>query len=143
MQTDVFGLGTQLFGSNASHLSNDVMLRDDDLSVSRLDSEDQSNESLDDVTEKLASVTLKSPDLSPEWSSFPAYKPIYLSTISEYLPSSLKSKTKAADFLDDDVGDNKASKDWGLEGWEKPVDVDGVFEKFVKRVSSENKQCVR
>jgi pre-rRNA-processing protein TSR4 len=134
-----------LFGSNSSPPFSDTTVHEDP-SVSGSDSDDevQDDGNLDAVMEKLATVTLKSLDLSPEWSSWPAYKPVYLSTISEYLPSSPKSKVKAEGFLDDDVDDNKkAGKDWGLEGWEKSMDVDGVFAKFLKRVSSENEQCVR
>lgn len=144
--TEASGLGTQLFGFEPSHLHSDAIDGNKSLSASGSESEDEyrGDGSLDAVAEQLASVTLQSPALSSEWSSFPAYKPVYLSTISEYLPSSPKSKSISESFFDEDLEDNRrAGKDWGLEGWEKSVDVDGTFEKFLKRVSNENEQCVR
>lgn len=135
-----------MFGSDLSSPHKESSLIEEALSTSGSNSDDegQDESSVDAVAEQLASVTLKSPVLCPEWSSSPAYKPVYLSTISEYLPLAAKSKVKPASAFDEDVEDSKkAGKDWELEGWEKSVDVDPIFDKFVKRVSSENEQCVR
>ena len=123
----VSGLGTQLFGSDPPS-----------------DSEDEGREdTIETVTEQLASVTLKSSTLPSEWSSSPAYKPVYLSTISEYIPSAVESHIEREGFFDEDVDNKNASKDKELEGWETSADVDPIFSKFVTRVSNENTQCVR
>jgi len=69
----------------------------------------------------------------------PSYPPLYLSTISEYLPPEPKAKTNIR--VDDGLGDVKAKG--GLEAYENSMNVDEIFSKFTKRVECEGGQCVR
>jgi hypothetical protein len=143
--TQTFGLGTQLFGGPAPSQDEEDGSRDDEQCASESESDESSGEEdgVESVTNQLESTTLET-TAPAEWSSSPSYKPIYLSTISEYLPPAPKGKGKSQEFPDEDVDENKkAGTDWGLEGWENSAEVDGVFERFVKRVSNESEQCVR
>ena len=136
-----FGLGTQLFGCDAPVLDKEGQVAEEPPSKPEPESdEDTDEDGVESVTKQFESTML---DIPVEWSLSPCYKPLYLSTTSEYLPRP-KSTVKPQDFPDEDVENNKNSaRDWGLEGWEHSADVDGVFERFVKRISSENEQCVR
>ena len=69
----------------------------------------------------------------------PAYPPLYLSTISEYLPPAPRANANAK--VDDGLGDGKTKG--GLEAYENSMDVDEVFSKFTERVECEGGQCVR
>lgn len=81
-----------------------------------------------------------------QWKDAPAYPPLYLSTVSEYLPPQSKPKLPAgiSDGLDDAPAP-KSGKDisWAFEPYENSLEVDYAFERFAKRVSYEGEQCVR
>lgn len=69
----------------------------------------------------------------------PAYPPLYLSTISEYLPPEPKAKGNVN--VDDRLGDGKPKG--GLEAYENSMNLDEIFSRFAKRVECEGKQSVR
>jgi pre-rRNA-processing protein TSR4 len=89
----------------------------------------------------MASVTLA----DSEWRSAPSYPPMYLSTVSEYLPPQPKTKLNGAHVTDSTESDGKGSKDisWASEAYEDSLEMDHVFEWFTKRVGYEGEQCVR
>ena len=110
------------------------------------DEDDEEDDSVDEDEALAAAVQAASLDDSP-WTAAPAYSPLYLSTVSEYLPSPPKVKLPAGATADIDDGD-KASKGkdgggWAMEGYENSMDVDHAFERFSKRVSYEGEQCLR
>lgn len=80
------------------------------------------------------------------WRSAPAYPPLYLSTVSEYIPPQPKPRlpqgVKVEDTAEDD---DRKEKDisWAKETYEDSLEVDQVFERFVNRVGYEGEQCVR
>jgi len=128
------GLGSQIFDGapcyGAQESANDVV---DDIS------DDDDNER-DNLAEALASTTLD--DLSP-WTVTPSYPPLYLSTISEYLPSPPKLKSVHVDdpLADGEMKDKKSLS--FLEAYENSLNVDEVFSRFTTRVSHEGEQCIR
>ncbi|KAF8573759.1 hypothetical protein K439DRAFT_1374435 [Ramaria rubella] len=138
-----FGLGTQLFGGDAPP-NNEIDTPDDSLSNSASESDGGEDDCVDVLSKQIDSTKLESPGLPTAWSFSPSYKPVYLSTISEYIPLPPKAKVKPEEYLNEDIDDSKkGGKEWGLEGWESSMDADGVFDRFVKRVAIENEQCVR
>ena len=136
------GLGTQLFRTDNPLPRNEDNIHDMHSSDSRSESSED-DDNINALTEQLGSTALESYNVPTEWLSSPSYKSVYLSTISEYIPPPPKSKAKTEHFLDDVEDGKNAGKDWGLEGWESSMNVDPIFERFTKRVSSENEQCVR
>jgi len=135
-----FGLGNQLFGSAAaSHPPSAETEPEEDLSDAESDSA-SSDESL------LTAMASASVEESP-WRSAPSYPPIYLSTISEYIPPQQKRNLPVGVQVTDpsDEPDKKSDKNisWASESYENSSDVDRVFERFTKRVGYEGEQCVR
>ncbi|KAG8971233.1 hypothetical protein FRB90_010560, partial [Tulasnella sp. 427] len=102
------------------------------LESSALDSEPQSS------TSKAHAVA---------WASVPSFKPLYLSSVSEYLVPEAKPKqtlknVKVSDGLDEAGGGGGGGK-WKTETYEKDSNVDEIFSRFSKRVVNEGKQCLR
>ncbi|KAL6304519.1 programmed cell death protein 2 [Sparassis latifolia] len=138
-----FALGAQVFGNaplepikSDDHQVLDSERQDDD------ENGPQSNEDDDDdeLVERLAAATLS----NSEWASAPAYAPLYLSTVSEYLPPAPKSKlSSGANIDEDDEERRKKDTGWALEGYENSMEVDHAFERFTKRISYEGEQCLR
>lgn len=86
-----------------------------------------------------ASITIS----DSAWKSAPTYPPVYLSTLSEYLPQP-KQKLKVLkveELIDNDKEEKHIS--WAKETYENSLDIDPVFEKFTRRVAVEGEQCVR
>lgn len=157
---NLFGLGAQIFGdvaspspspssavTTAANPGGDAGTHSDDAAVD-LDSDDESSSSSEhSLLTALASTTL---DESP-WRSAPSYAPLYLSTVSEYLPPQPKSKSKlppgvvVVDPEAEPSGKDAKDKDisWAFEPYENSLDVDHVFERFTRRVAYEGEQCVR
>ena len=150
-----FGMGSQIFGGTAAQNNTTDCDADDAVPAAlggsppvsfETDSEDDGdeNEDGDDDDDTLAAAfESTSLDDSP-WKQSPAYSPLYLSTVSEYLPPPPKVKVPAAATVDPD--EDRASKDgggWTLEGYENSIDIDHAFERFSKRVSHEGEQCLR
>lgn len=152
------GLGSQLFGAANEEPSGED---GEDASEPPLsDSESSSEESDESESEKSSSSLLQAPtselSTSSPWRSSLAYTPaIYLSTVSEYLPPPKKANVIIDDGLgpersgksrkggkNDDSKDN-AGWDNAMEGYENSLDIDHVFERFVRRVEYEGEQCVR
>lgn len=138
-----FGLGTQIFGeapAPAPSVTPEVpSATDEDPDLS--DSESSSSEK--SLLTALVSATL---DESP-WKSAPSYPPIYLSTVTEYLPAQPKPKlppgVQVVDPSDDAGGKDGKDISWASEAYEDSLEVDHVFERFTKRVEYEGEQCVR
>jgi len=142
---NVFGFGAQVFG-NVDVPTSEFELKptnadvrsDEDEGVSDTESDSESDKSL---LTAMASTTI---DESP-WKSAPFYRPLYLSTASEYLPSLPKPKIPAGAQIVDPDEEGKGGKDisWTSEAYENSLNVDNVFERFTKRVGYEGEQCVR
>lgn len=137
-----FGLGSQLFGEQPPvHESPGEGTAE----VTETDkfSEDEEESDVEALADEMDNLLMESPELSDEWKSAPSYRPVYLSTVPEYIPPPPKIKQKVA--VEDNLDDSKKSsdQDWGFEGWEKVANVDGAFERFTKRIESEPEQCVR
>ncbi|PCH44397.1 hypothetical protein WOLCODRAFT_123482 [Wolfiporia cocos MD-104 SS10] len=141
-----FALGDQIFGAAplAPVQPQDSAKHQDELEASSdgdRDDDSSEDEGANELADRLASATL---DDSLEWSKAPAYDPMYLSTVAEYLPPARKMKIPAgAEIVEDD--EDKKGKDggWTLEGYENSIEVDHVFERFTKRVGYEGEQCLR
>ncbi|KAF8074746.1 programmed cell death protein 2 [Lyophyllum atratum] len=145
---NVFGIGAQVFGDIPSPPpdvpgNSQVTETEDSEDEETGDRDDEgSASSEDELLIAMASVTVAE---SP-WKAAPSYPPLYLSTISEYLPPQPKSKQAAGaqvtDPLDDD---SKSGKDisWASEAYGDSLEMDHVFERFTKRVGYEGEQCVR
>lgn len=95
------------------------------------------DEEADELAEALAKTALN--DTYAVWKDMPSYPPLYLSTISEYLPPAPKAKTGIN--VDDGLGDSKAKG--GSETYENSINVDDAFSRFTKRVECEGGQCIR
>lgn len=139
-----FGLGSEIFGATTEEEQpvppepefggdNDD---DDDTEGSSEDSEDTVDEA-GDLAEALEKTTLH--DVYAVWKDMPSYPPLYMSTVSEYLPP--EPKTKANIKVDDGLGDGKTKG--GSEAYENSMSVDDVFSRFTKRVECEGGQCIR
>lgn len=134
-----FGLGAQIFGaSTPSTVPSETSTPTPD----NEENEAQASDSEDELVTAMATTTLE----ISVWTAAPAYPPLYLSTMSEYIPPPPKTKLPAGVRVEDQVDDEgKNGKDpsWALENYENSMDLDHVFERFVKRVSSEGEQCIR
>ncbi|KAG6837173.1 hypothetical protein H0H93_013763 [Arthromyces matolae] len=144
----MFGMGIQIFGDTSTPVESSESKPDESANHEEeeedqtdTDSADESS-SEDELITAMASVTVA----ESFWKASPSYPPLYLSTLSEYLPPQPKPKvppgTQITDSLDDDL---KKDKDisWASEPYEDSLDMDHVFERFTKRVAYEGEQCVR
>ncbi|KAH9888913.1 programmed cell death protein 2 [Cubamyces lactineus] len=142
-----FGLGSQIFGGASEPApeptQTDPAERDgssDDEHPS--DGESGTEDEDDSLVAGMQSASLED---SP-WKAAPAYPPLYLSTVAEYLPPPPKVKVPAGATVDPDdenVSKGKDSGGWDFEGYENSLDVDHAFERFSRRVSYEGEQCLR
>lgn len=135
-----FGLGDQVFGQPASTVAVPVI---EDEPEDASDTESVTSESSErSLITAMVSTTI---DDSP-WQASPYFPPIYLSTVSEYLPPPPKSKIPQSARIDDPADEDlKGGKDmnWAFEPYENSLDVDNVFDRFTKRVSNTGEQCLR
>lgn len=133
-------LGDQVFGQAASTVAAPVIENEpEDASDAESINSESSEHSL--IT-AMASTTI---DDSP-WQAAPSFPPIYLSTVSEYLPPPPKTKIPQGARIDDLADeDPKSGKDmnWAFEPYENSLEVDNVFDRFTKRVSNTGEQCLR
>ncbi|KAL1746788.1 programmed cell death protein 2 [Schizophyllum fasciatum] len=124
-----FGLGAQIFGAPPAPAQDE-------------EQGDESGSEFDTDSEHSLVVALASTNLDDSpWQKAPAYPPLYLSTASEYVPPEPKVKPRVPDpdaAAGADLGEFK-----GLEKYENSLDVDPVFERFVRRVGFEGEQCIR
>lgn len=95
------------------------------------------DEEAEDLAEALAKTTLN--DVYVVWKDMPSYPPLYMSTVSEYLPPEPKAKGNIK--VDDGLKDGKTKG--GLEAYENSMNVDEAFSRFTKRVECEGDQCIR
>jgi len=105
------------------------------------DDEDEVEE--DNLANDLSAVSLTKAEPDPAWSSQPSYRPLYLSTVQEYItpkppPSVSKKPIQEAQSSSDTGG-----APWGAEPYEVMRKVDDVFERFVARVQEEPQQVLR
>ncbi|KAF8223401.1 hypothetical protein L208DRAFT_1445452, partial [Tricholoma matsutake] len=133
--TNIFGLGLgdQIFGEIAPTPTQAVGHDDNDSN-----SESESDKSL---LTAMASATVT----DSQWKLAPSYPPLYLSTVSEYLPPQPKHTLHGPHVTDPAESGEKGSKDisWASEAYEDSLEMDHVFERFTKRVGYEGEQCVR
>lgn len=143
---NMFGIGAQIFGDTPSTSLVEPKPDENDNPENENDhANDDESSSEDELLSVMASVTV----VDSPWKAAPSYPPLYLSTVSEYLPPQSKSKplheTQVTDSLDDK--DHKGGKDkdisWASEPYEDSLELDHVFERFTKRVAYEGEQCVR
>lgn len=78
--------------------------------------------------------------LAPEWNSVPAYPAVYLNTVFEYISP---PKPDAENKAKKEAGKATGGEMWDLERYERPEDLDEVFQKFALRVAEEGAQCIR
>ncbi|KAJ3563791.1 hypothetical protein NP233_g8705 [Leucocoprinus birnbaumii] len=135
-----FALGNQIFGTTPAAPAPNPEIpeepEDDDGDSSGDESGSSSEKSL---TVALASTTLE----DSAWLAAPSYAPLYLSTTSEYLPPQPKPKIPANVQVVNPDEQDKNDPVWNNEAYENSLDVDNVFERFVKRVGYESEQCLR
>ena len=95
----------------------------------------------EDLLTAMAAVKIEE---SP-WQNAPTYPSLYLSTVAEYLPPQSKARLPKGVTVDDLGDEDKKDKDisWAKETYEDSLEVDQVFERFMKRVGYEGEQCVR
>ncbi|KAI0652841.1 programmed cell death protein 2 [Cubamyces menziesii] len=142
-----FGLGSQIF-SGASEpapepTQTDPAERDGSPDDEHTSEGESGTEDEDDSL--VAGMQSASLEDSP-WTAAPAYPPLYLSTVAEYLPPPPKVKVPAGATVDPDDKNASKGKDsggWDFEGYENSLDVDHAFERFSRRVSYEGEQCLR
>ncbi|KAI0331510.1 hypothetical protein GY45DRAFT_1404960 [Cubamyces sp. BRFM 1775] len=144
-----FGLGSQIFGGASEPATEptqtDPAERDGSSDDEHASGSESGTEDEDEDDSLVAGMQSASLEDSP-WKAAPAYPPLYLSTVAEYLPPPPKVKVPAGATVDPD--DDKASKGkdsggWDFEGYENSLDVDHAFERFSRRVSYEGEQCLR
>lgn len=145
-----FGLGAQIFGGVTSPQESQESLSgilsspeiDDNSEADPSDTESDSGSSEKSLLTAMAATTIAE---SP-WKSAPSYPPLYLSTVSEYLPPQPKLKFPPGAHIEDlPDDDGKSGKDasWAHEIYENSLAVDHIFERFTKRVGYEGEQCIR
>jgi pre-rRNA-processing protein TSR4 len=142
--TSPFGLGSQIFGGSTEEeepIPPEPEFEDDDSESDTDDDSETSEDTVDEEAEELAEALAKTSlnDVYAVWNDMPAYPPLYMSTVSEYLPP--EPKVRANIKVDDGLGDCKTKG--GLEAYENSLNVDEVFSRFIKRVECEGEQCIR
>jgi pre-rRNA-processing protein TSR4 len=75
-----------------------------------------------------------------KWSDAPSYPPLYLSTVSEYIPA--RPAPTPSEAVKTEVTADGSADVWN-EVYENSMNLDQVFERFSKRVQYEGEQCVR
>ncbi|KAF8627680.1 hypothetical protein AX15_004299 [Amanita polypyramis BW_CC] len=128
MSTPVIGLGMHIFGSEEAR------------STIGHDEEDDGEES-DESEESLLTAMTKTAISDSPWQSAPEYKPVYLSTVPEYLPPPSKSKLPTGAQVESEEARGDFS--WMSEKYENSLEIDPVFERFTRRVAAEGEQCIR
>ena len=125
--TPTFGLGTQIFGSEEAKSTT---------------GQDDDEESDDESEESLLTAMTKATIGDSLWQSAPAYEPIYLSTVSEYLPPPSKpTQPSGAQIIESE--ETKGDLSWMSEKYENSLKIDPVFERFTRRAAAEGEQCIR
>ena len=137
-----FGLGSQIFSGSTEEeepTPPEPEFEDDGSDSDTDDNTENSEDTVDEEAEELAEALAKTSlsDVYAVWNDMPAYPPLYMSTISEYLPPEPKVNVK----VDDGLGDYKAKG--GLEAYENSLNVDEAFSRFINRVECEGEQCIR
>ncbi|KDR67950.1 hypothetical protein GALMADRAFT_257459 [Galerina marginata CBS 339.88] len=143
--THMFGLGAQIFGAPSSRANGPVEQEGEGQGSEDEDEGSNSGSESSDESPLLTAMAAATISESP-WRSAPSYPPLYLSTVSEYVPPQAKPRLPKGVVVEDDFGDDdKKNKDisWIKETYENSLDVDQVFERFTKRVLFEGEQCVR
>ncbi|KAG1741043.1 programmed cell death protein 2 [Suillus lakei] len=135
-----FGLGDHVFGQPTPTVTAPTT---EDEPEDTSDTESVTSESSEhSLITAMASTTIGD---SP-WRAAPSFPPLYLSTTSEYLPPPPKTKIPQDAHIEDPADDDsKGGKDvsWAFEPYENSLEVDGVFDRFTKRVSNTGEQCLR
>lgn len=140
-----FGLGAQVFGDVSPSPASDPSALGDPKGeeVGETDSGDEDGSDSDDsLITAMAGTTIS----ESVWKDAPSFPPLYLSTVSEYLPAAPKAALPpGVQIMDPSEGEGNSGKDasWISESYENSLEIDQVFDKFSKRVEVEPEQCVR
>ncbi|PPQ94626.1 hypothetical protein CVT25_009357 [Psilocybe cyanescens] len=140
-----FGLGAHIFGAPTSEVGSAVANEDDAREEQTEDADNSESDSGSSDEESLLTAMAKATISESPWRSAPSYPPIYLSTVAEYLPPPPKPRLPQGVKVEDLEDDDRKEKDvnWAKETYEDSLEVDQVFERFMKRVGHEGEQCVR
>lgn len=140
-----FGLGAQVFGAvSPSGASEPSPLGDPkgDADEETESGDEDGSDSESSLITAMAGTTIS----ESVWKDAPSYPPLYLSTLSEYLPAKPKAVLPpGVQVMDPSEDSGKGGKDtsWISESYENYLEIDQVFDKFSKRVEIEPEQCVR
>ncbi|KAH9479635.1 putative 20S rRNA accumulation protein 4 [Psilocybe cubensis] len=143
-----FGFGAHIFGAPTSVTSDEsppVVKEEDVRERQAEDVNDSDSDSGSSDEESLLTAMAEATISESPWRSAPSYPPIYLSTVAEYLPPQPKPRLPQGIKVEDLQDDDRKEKDvsWAKETYEDSLEVDQVFERFMKRVGYEGEQCVR
>lgn len=130
-----FGFGNQIFGKATATPQNSNTEKDEENEESEHESDIESSDA-ESLVVALASTRLAE---SP-WASVPSHPPLYLSTVSEYIPAHPSSSSQREESS---TAITTSSSDGWSEVYENSMNLDQVFERFTKRVGYEGEQCVR
>ncbi|TCD68407.1 hypothetical protein EIP91_010808 [Steccherinum ochraceum] len=137
-----FGLGAQVFGGTPtpSTITGAEAGPDMDDDEEDADDDEDSSEDEDDLVTAMASTTLE----DSQWKTAPAYSPMYMSTVAEYLPPAPRARVSPEEALLEEAAEGKTKEGgWGMEGYENSMNLDQVFERFTRRVGYQGEQCIR
>ncbi|KZP01905.1 hypothetical protein CALVIDRAFT_474406 [Calocera viscosa TUFC12733] len=79
----------------------------------------------------------------PNWSSQPSYRPLYISTIDEYITPKPPPPVPKKVINEAQSSTDAGGSPWGKETYEVMHKVDEIFERFVARVQEAAQQVVR
>lgn len=139
---DPFGLGSQVFCYDST--TTPLSVAEEPEAGSDGESEGSACSTSDESL--ITAMAATSLETSP-WITAPSYPPLYLSTVSEYLPPP-KTKLSTNAYIQDPADDYHGKDDgkpasWAPEKYENSLETDHVFDRFTKRVDYEGEQCVR
>lgn len=131
--------------TSAKEVGSAVANEDDAREEQTEDADNSESDSGSSDEESLLTAMAKATISESPWRSAPSYPPIYLSTVAEYLPPPPKPRLPQGVKVEDLEDDDRKEKDvnWAKETYEDSLEVDQVFERFMKRVGHEGEQCVR
>lgn len=144
-----FGLGAQVFGDASPSPAPNPFASESNGAPEAQDESEPESEADDDSNSEDELIQALSTTVISEsaWKDAPAYPPLYLSTVSEYLPEkpkfSLPPGTQIVDPSEIDEKNVKDASSWVSEAYENSLNIDQVFDKFSQRVEIEPEQVVR
>jgi pre-rRNA-processing protein TSR4 len=146
------GIGTQLFGTpqteplgpEADTAEDETATNPPESDIDEDEHEGEGEDGDDSASEASEVIALAATPSVWRGDAIPAYTPPqYLSTDVEYIPAPAKPVSTAK--TEDGGAKDSETEKWNaaMEGYENSMDLDHVFERFVKRVGYEGGQCIR